>query len=122
MLTLTQAISLPQITKFYVKTVVPNEEGSAAAIRVAFVGDNGRSYGEYVLSVRNSGKSTGVRLKSAPKLYSDALENFDLDLTDAFDGAMAAFDGKNYADKLAGLEAWLVQVGLVPAAAPPAKS
>jgi hypothetical protein len=80
MLTLTSAITVPNITRCKVKRLTIDDDSQTVFVTVDVMAAGARVYGTYQCAVRN-GSCQGLKEKSAPAGYNDIVE--EVTVTDA---------------------------------------
>ncbi len=115
MLTLTAAITVPNIQKIHVDAVQLDGVNNVATVTCSVQGP-GVTYGVYQLQVRDAavGTSQGLRQTAAPLGYNDRVEVFTTSSPTAFSDLVTAYTGAIVARNKAA-ESALLAAGLLPA-------
>lgn len=75
MLTLTSAITVPNITRFRVKKLAMGDDEQSVFVTIDAMAAGSRVYGTYQITVKN-GASQGLREQASPGGYNDIIEVF----------------------------------------------
>lgn len=113
MLTLTAAISVPNIQKIHVDAVQLDSNTNIGTVTCSVQGGGGLIYGIYTLQVRD-GVSQGIRSTVTPLGYLDRVEVFSTTTATGFTDLVTAYTG-NISTKNKNAESALLAAGLLPA-------
>lgn len=112
MLTLTSAITVPNITRFRVKNIASDDDSQSVTVTIDAMAAGARVYGTYKVIVKN-GASQGLREQVSPGGYNDIVEvytgNYATGYTD-----LATLTGTPAA-RYKAAESALLAAGLLPA-------
>lgn len=114
MLTLTSAISVPNIQKIHVDAVQLDGNANVGTVTCSIQGGGATIYAVYQLAVRD-GNSQGIRATVAPLGYQDRTEMFTASTPTGFTDLVTAYTGANITTKNRNAESALQAAGLLPA-------
>jgi hypothetical protein len=112
MLTLTTAITIPNIQRVHVDAVLLDGNTSVATVSCSVLGTGSLTYSIVTLYVRD-GTSQGLRATAAPVGYNDRVEIFSVATPTAFTDLVAAYTG-NITVRNKAAESVLLAAGLLP--------
>jgi hypothetical protein len=113
MLTLTSAISVPNVQKIHVDAVSLDGNANVGTVTCSVQGTGGIIYSVVALQVRD-GISQGLRATVAPLGYTDRVEVFSTSTATGFTDLVTAYTG-NITTRNKAAESALLAAGLLPA-------
>lgn len=115
MLTLTAAISVPNIQKIHVDAVQLDSNLNVATVTCSVQGSGGVVYGLYTLTIQD-GKAQGLQANGSPLGYGDRVQTFTTTtgVATAFTDLVTAYTG-NITARNKAAESALLAAGLLPA-------
>lgn len=113
MLTLTTPVTIPNLQKLHVVSVLLDGDNLLAAVVVVVQGTGNITYGTYQLTVKDD-VSSGLRAAVSPLGYNDRVEVFTTPSVGAFTALVTAYTGAIGARNKAA-ESALLAAGLLPA-------
>lgn len=115
MITLTNKVVLPDVTKIKLRKPVLDDDNTEVTISCDLVGQGGAVWKTLALVVRN-GSCTGVRVNVSPTTYEDLVQGFTTDVPTAFTQLRTVFrSASTVAAQGTAVETLMVSLGLVPA-------